>query len=168
MKALMMLVVFAMAMGPQTPPTNLPPARKVTDPARPDFGYMQPWAGSTVTVAVLYSASCDDCDASVPFYRRLASETGIDGKTGKLTVVADGGIAPVAITIQKHVDGFRPHHVVSYPTDDRFEVTRFPTLAVFDGQWRKRGEWRGRLSASDEAAVLEVIRAIVRESRGKA
>ena len=168
MSLIMVILSVCLAGFQQGPPRldKLPPANRVTDKARPDFGYMQPWAGSTVTVAVVYSADCAVCDASVPFYKRLATAPGIDRKSGRFVVLTDGGIVPVANKIEKHSEGFRLSFVVSYPEDDRFQIKEFPTLLIFDGAWKKRGEWRGRLSPEQEAAALQLIASIVGGSKG--
>ena len=168
MALLMTLVAICLSGIQQGPPRldKLPPANRVTDKARPDFGYMRPWAGSIVTVVVVYSADCDVCDASIPFYKRLATAPGIDRKTGRFVLLTDGGIAPVVFKIEGHPDGFRPDVAAAYPADDRFGVTEFPTVLIFDGTWKKRGEWRGRLSTAQEGAALDLIKTILREPKG--
>jgi hypothetical protein len=170
MRVLMMAVALLLGNAQQGPPRidKLPPSNEVKDRARPDFGYMRPWAGTVVTVIVVYSADCQACDASVPFYKRLATAPGMDRKTGRFVVLTEGGIAPVSFKIEGHPDGFRPDVAASYPDDDRFAVKEYPTLLILDGAWKKRGEWRGRLSSDQERAALELITAIQRESKGRA
>ena len=168
MRTLMMIVALLLGNVQQGPPRidKLPPSNEVKDKARPDFGYMNPWAGTVVTVIVVYSAECEVCDASIPFYKRLATAPGLDRKAGRFVVLTEGGIVPVVVKMQGHPNGFRPDVAASYPADDRFAVKEFPTLLIVDGAWKKRGEWRGRLSAAQETAALDLIQTIFRESKG--
>lgn len=164
--SLLIALVF-IGSGQQRPPLDkLPPTARVTDKARPDFGYMRPWAGSEVTVVVVYSVDCPACGSSVPFYKRLATAPGIDGKTGRFVVLTQGGVMPVTSEIEGHPEGFRLGTVAAYPADDRFGVREFPTLLIFDGRWKRRGEWRGRLTPQQEAAALATVKTILGESKG--
>jgi hypothetical protein len=143
----------------QTPPSidKLPPARTVTDRARPDYMYPQPWAGSAVTVIAVFGVECGPCQASVPFYKRLSAHPAIDRRAASFAVLAKGGIWPVIDAIQAHPQGFRAKPVASYPDDDRFAVRDLPTLLVIDGAWKERGRWTGVLSAAQEAEVFALV-----------
>ena len=165
MLTVLLLVGATVSFVQQLPP-NLPPSNRVTDKARPDFGYMQPWAGTELTIAVVYGVECAPCDASIPFYKRLASLPGIDGKLRSFVVIADGGIAPVAGRIQNHPDKFRPSHLVSYPNDDRFGLQTSPTLLVFDRTWKRLGEWRGQLTSRQEEEVLSLVASVISKKGG--
>jgi hypothetical protein len=146
-------------------PANLPPAHEVTDPARPDFGYMQPWAGSELTVAIVMGADCERCLDSMAFYKKLSLLSSIDGRARRVVLLADGGIAPVSHAVRQHPHAFKPSKTLSYPADDRFKLRELPALFIIDGQWKRRGEWQGALTAEDEAAILKVIEQIDAEAR---
>jgi hypothetical protein len=146
----------------QTPPPveTLPRANPVTDPARPDFGYMQPWAGTVFTVVAVLRPDCAACEASVPFYKRLATLPGIDHETRRFVVMTQGGIGPVAMMIEKHPSGFRARPAVSFPDDGRLQVTELPSIVVFDGRWKERGRWAGQLTRAQEDEVLALLRTL--------
>jgi hypothetical protein len=152
----------------QTPPKveNLPPSRRVTDPARPDVGFT-PWAGSELTIVVVFAADCKPCEESIPFYARLFNAPGMDRTTRRLTLLTDGGIFPVIDLISKHPQGFKPYGASSYPQDDRFQLKTLPTVLVFDGAWKQRGRWEGRLSAVQETEVTTLVATIVAEAKKK-
>jgi hypothetical protein len=150
----------------QVPP-DLPAANRVTDPARPDFGYMQPWAGSELTVAIAFGAGCKPCEESLPFYKRLATAPEMDRTTRRLIILTEGGVWPVINAIEKHPEGFKTIGAVSYPQDDRFKLKTLPAIFIFDGKWTRRGEWQGRLTPNQEAEVLALIETITAEARKK-
>lgn len=163
--ALLVCSLMTVDAAAQTPPKlgDLPSSRRVTDPARPDVGYMQPWAGTELTVVVVFGADCEPCEESVPFYKRLANAAGMNRTTRRLTVLAEGGIWPARNAIEKHPQGFKTSGVVSYPQDDRFKLKTLPTILIFDGAWKRRGEWPGRLTPAQESEVLALMETITAE-----
>ena len=136
------------------PPPDTPAPNRVTDPARPDVGY-RPWAGSDVTVVVVFSAECADCVASIPFYRRVRQSIGENTDRRGLVFLTQDGLWPAFEVLKK--DGFDPGRVASYPRDDRFALRSMPTLLLFGPAWQRMGEWRGRLDAAGEREVLAAI-----------
>ena len=159
--AAVMLMACGVVALAQTPPQlqNLPPSRRVTDPARPDFGYTA-WLGSEVTVVAVFGADCAPCADSVPFYKRLTTALGTDKSKRRLAILTEGGVFPVIGIIEKHPEGFKTT-AASYPQDDRFKLKTLPTLLVFDGAWKQRGRWEGRLTGGQEAEVIKLIETIV-------
>ncbi len=148
----------ALQQGP--PPPDAPAPPRVTDPARPDVGYM-PWAGSDATVVVVFSVQCSDCAASVPFYRRLQQRIGENTARRSMVFLTQDGIWPAIGAIEKHPEGFKPGRVVAYPRDDRFALKGMPTVLLFGDGWKRTGEWHGRLDAAGEREVLAAIDALI-------
>lgn len=146
------------------PPPDTPGPIRVTDRARPDFGYM-PWAGSDVTVVVVFSANCADCVASIPFYRRMKQRIGDDTDRRGMVVMTQDGIWPAIAKIETHPEAFKPGRVVSYPRDDRFALKGMPTLLLFGADRQQVGEWRGRLDAAGERAVLAAIDRLIADAK---
>lgn len=140
----------------QGPPPGAAPPPRVTDRARPDFGYV-PWTGTDVTVVVVFSVSCADCVASIPFYRRVRQRIGEDTDRRRMVFMTRDGIWPAMEKIEAHAEGFKPGRVVSYPRDDRFGLQAMPTLWLFGAGRERVGEWRGLLDAKGEREVMEAI-----------
>lgn len=162
------VIPFVLAAGPvcaQAPPAldKLPRTTRVTDKARPDVGYVA-WAGDQVTVLVVVGASCEPCMEAVPFYKRLWSLPLIDGKARRVALLTTGGVVPVMSAIEKHPEGFVPRPAASYPGDDRFKVQVLPTVIVFDGAWKQRGRWEGKLSPSQEREVIDLIGRVAKDA----
>jgi len=150
----------------QQPPPNLPPARpRITDPARPDFGYSPGWVGSELTVAIVLGPDCVECRESVPLYKRLAQLQVLDGTARRLVFLTQGGIAPVLNMIEQHPQGFKLRGAVSYPSHDWFRTRVLPSIYVIDGAWKRRGEWSGRLTPAQEKDLIALIERITKESR---
>lgn len=154
---------FALA-APQLPPANQTAPARVTDRARPDFGFF-PWAGRELTVIVVLGPDCKPCYDSVPFYKRLEPLPQIDRQEGRVAFLTVGGIWPAIDMVEKHPDGFRMRRSVSYPADNRFGVTTLPSVLVIDGKWKRRGTWTGRLSPAQEQEVLALLSQIAAEAR---
>lgn len=140
------------------PPPDAPAPVRVTDPARPDFG-SRPWAGSEVTVVVVFSAECPDCVASIPFYRRVQQRIGANTNRRSLAFLTEDGLWPAVEALKK--EGLDPGRVSSYPRDDRFELKGMPTVLLFGDGWQRVGEWHGRLDAAGEREVLAAIDRVI-------
>lgn len=150
--------------GPQQgpPPPDTPGPIRVTDRARPDFGY-KPWAGSDVTVVVVFSVECVDCVASVPFYRRLKQRIGDNTDRKGLVFLTQDGVWPAFAMLKEQ--GVDPRQLASYPPDDRFDLKGMPTLLLFGADWQRVGEWRGRLDSAGERAVLAAIDRLIADAK---
>ncbi|HEY0871922.1 MAG TPA: hypothetical protein VGD94_00515 [Vicinamibacterales bacterium] len=112
--------------------------------------------GASATIVVVLSAECDDCVASIPFYKRLLKE--LDGERGKLIVVARDGVWPVKNVLDSH--DFKPHHLTSGPYPARSVPgvgNTSPTLLVVDPKGKVDGTWSGRLPASQENQVMAAV-----------
>lgn len=159
---LILLTVFMpMEVGArQGPPPGAAPPPRVTDRARPDFGYV-PWTGTDVTVVVVFSVDCADCVASIPFYRRVRQRIGDDTDRRRMVVMTQDGIWPAIRKIEAHPEGFKPGRVVSYPRDDRFALKAMPTVLLFGAGRARVGEWRGRLDANGERELMDAIDGLV-------
>lgn len=144
------------------PPPDTPAPNRVTDPARPDVGY-RPWAGTDVTVVVVFSAECADCVASIPFYRRVKERMGDNTDRRGLVFLTRDGLWPAFEMLKKQ--GIDPGQVASYPRDDRFALKGMPTLLLFGANWQQVGEWRGRLDSAGERDVLAAIERLMGEAK---
>jgi hypothetical protein len=158
------VLLMGMLMTGQQLPTDLPPSRRVSDPARPDFGFT-PWAGTEFTIVIAFGADCEPCVQSVASYKRLSAAALLDGKARRMTFLSQGGVWPVIEILETHPEGFKSVRVVSYPSDDRFGLKTLPTLWLIDGTWKRRGEWRGRLTQAQEGEVLAMIDVIGQEAK---
>lgn len=138
------------------PPPGAPPPPRVTDRARPDFGYL-PWAGSEATVVVVFSAECEACVASIPFYGRLRERIGANSPKRSLVFLTQDGMWPAAEMLKSRMKGFNPRAVASYPRDDRFALRSMPSVFLFGRDWKSVGEWSGRLDAAGEREVLTAL-----------
>lgn len=153
-----MLLETSVQQGP--PPPDAPPPVRVTDRARPDFGYV-PWAGSDVTVVVVFSVKCADCVASIPFYGRLRERIGGNNGRRSLVFLAEDGIWPAIEVLKARLERFHPRAVASYPRDDRFALKAMPSVLLFGQSWQRAGEWRGRLDPAAEREVLAAIDQVI-------
>lgn len=138
------------------PPPGAAPPPRVTDRARPDFGYL-PWAGSHATVVVVFSTECQDCVASIPFYGRLRERIGENSPRRSLVFLTQDGMWPAAEMLKSRMKGFDPRSVASYPRDDRFALESMPSVFLFGRDWKRIGEWSGRLDPAREAEVLAAL-----------
>lgn len=145
------------------PPGSAPPPR-VTDRARPDFG-SRPWAGSAATVIVVFSVECSECVASIPFYRRVKDRIGPNSDRQSVVFLTQDGVWP-AIDLLKS-EGFDPGRVLSYPRDDRFALKGMPAVFLYGADWKRVGEWNGRLDAAQERQVLTAIEGLIGRAKGK-
>ena len=150
----------APAAAGQGPPPDAPGVKRVTDRARPDFGYAE-WAGSDVSIVIVLSARCEDCAAAVPFYKELRSLIGPNTSARSLVFMARDGIWPAVEMIERHEDGFPAGRVVSYPLDDRFELGAMPAVLVIDGRWARKGKWEGRLDHARQREVVAQVKALI-------
>lgn len=146
------------------PPPDAPPPPRVTDRARPDFGYL-PWAGSEATVVVVFSAECQDCVASIPFYGRLRERIGDNSARRSLVFLTQDGMWPAAEMLKSRMEGFNPRAVASYPRDDRFALKSMPSVFLFGRDWQRVGEWSGRLDAAGEREVLTALDTLLGKGR---
>jgi hypothetical protein len=159
------LMTMAPSAAAQVPPADARPSTaRVTDPARPDYDF-PPWAGGDVTVVVVLAADCKACADDVPFYKRLTELSVVDGKAARVVFLTQGGIWPVVDMVEKHPGGFKMRRTMSYPDDDRFQVTAMPTVLVIDGKWKRRGTWVGPATAADHAEIVALVNQIVAAAR---
>ncbi len=164
--AFLLTILMPLEAGPQQgpPPPDAPPPPRVTDRARPDFGY-GPWAGSDVTVVVVFSVKCADCVASIPFYGRVKQRIGDNTARRSMVFLTQDGIWPAIEVLKTRLEGFNPRAVASYPRDDRFALKTMPTVFLFGAGWQRTGEWRGRLDAAGEREVLTAIDKVISDAK---
>ena len=161
MHFVLLLAIVASVSFQQLPP-NLPANNPVTDPARIDYGYRNPWMGTSLTVIVFVEPACQPCMDSVGFYRRLAGMPALDGKAGRLVVMTTSGLWPVKRSLDEGAQPLKYHAIVTTPEDGRFRLIDFPTVAVFDGASRPMGRWQGRLTSAQEQEVVAAVSSVMR------
>ena len=111
---------------------------------------------SEQTVVLILASTCDECMTSMAFYHRLRKMPGMDGKRKKLVVFALDGVWPVKDILDTH--GFRPHRLISYPTNSRLDAHTAPSLLVYNQKAALIGKWIGQLRPTDEDAVMALLK----------
>ena len=113
--------------------------------------------GNELTVVIAFGAECEACKESLPFYKRLLSANGMDGKRNRFVVLSTDGVAPVTVVLERA--GFKPHAVISYPRQSKLRELsdQAPELVILDASGRPLRTWRGRLSSTQETEVLELL-----------
>lgn len=114
--------------------------------------------GTAFTVVVAFAAeNCAPCRQSIPFYKTLLSLPRMDGKAGRLVVVATDGVWPVKNILDPNK--LEPHRLTSgpYPARRLPGVTAAPTVVLIDRTGTTVGKWEGPLSAGDQEAIVKAI-----------
>ena len=102
-------------------------------PPPPEYHNIRDYGlGSQRTVVIAFSAECQPCKESVPFYKRLLSTNGMDGKRNRFIVLSTDGVVPVEGVLTKA--GFKPHAIISYPRQSKLRELsdQAPELVILD------------------------------------
>lgn len=109
-----------------------------------------------VSAVVVVSSSCAYCTESVAFYRQLV-ELAREKSPGAFQLVflglRDAQDAAAFVT----TNDLRPASVKPTPADVRARIPGTPTVLIVDKAGRVRGSWSGKLTAADEAGVLNML-----------
>ncbi len=112
------------------------------------------WSRSPVNIVLAITTHCQYCVASVPFYRRLASESHSKNPPIPLLVAFPENRSEMEKFLtesQVQVSEMLP---VSF---EHIGVSGTPTLFVVDGKGSVMRQYRGKLSPSKENEVISLI-----------
>jgi hypothetical protein len=111
--------------------------------------------GKEVTVLLVLSPDCIPCRNSMGFYRRLIALPQMDGRLGRIVVLAQGGVVPMNRVLDE--SGFKPHGVTSGPAATH-EIRDLPFVVVLDRAGRRQGSWSGVLTLAQEEEVVARVK----------
>ena len=111
--------------------------------------------GDKVTVLVFLEPDCAACVESMAFFKRLMTIPGLDGKAGRVVVIARNGVIPVKDLID--AAGFKPHRLTSGPAGAAAAVQSVPAVLLLDGAGQRAGLWNGQLTEKQQQEVTELI-----------
>jgi hypothetical protein len=81
--------------------------------------------GKGITVFIVISPNCPACLEQMAFYKQLLNLPRMDGKDGKLIVLAQQGVIPVGKVLDDQ--GLKPHLLTSGPAETH-EIRDLPSL----------------------------------------
>lgn len=122
-----------------------------TQPADP---FASVGLGKSVTVFIVVSPNCPTCLEQMAFYKQLMSLPGMDGKDGKLIVLAQQGVIPVGKMLDEQ--GLKPHLLTSGPAETH-EIRELPSLFILDARGKRIGTWPGKLTDEQKTKILTTI-----------
>ena len=142
-----------------TPPPK--PATFATGDRIPAVDGLQP-GRAEVTLLLVLREDCKFCEASIPFYRQLASATSAQRTSGKLQILLLTGAdkdtgKSYLLRKQLSLDG-----VVSIPKERRseFKIAGTPTVLQVNHSGVLTGVWEGQLPKAVEDQLLKSLLAL--------
>lgn len=109
---------------------------------------------SNQTLLIALSTSCQFCDESVPFYRRLAENNFRSGKKVNLVAVfKEDKIFVENFTLKKKLQ----METVSNLDFNEIDVSGTPTLILIDNEKKVLAVWKGKLDSSQEDEILNEV-----------
>jgi hypothetical protein len=112
------------------------------------------WADHDRTLLLILSSACRFCEASVPFYRKLAA-TQDSGEAKAFVSVALPEAPPKANRFLQAEDLRLP--LAAHVPLSSLRVSGTPTLLLIDRTGKVLKVWIGKLSDDGEASVMEAI-----------
>lgn len=116
--------------------------------------------GKTLSIAVVFSADCEECLKQVPFFKRVIALPGMDGTKGRFMVLTRNGAVP-AFTALKNA-GFSGHTVGSYPEDPLELPSALGSVVILDRDGKILTRWSGAPSSPQQEDILAKLKSLLR------
>jgi len=108
------------------------------------------------TLIIALNTECGYCEASVPFYKRLAELQNKAAEGSRLIAVFPNGEADVNQFVQRHHLNLETASSVDFGS---LKVTGTPTLILINANGEVRNFWIGKLSQDQEQQIIRSLTA---------
>lgn len=113
------------------------------------------WGNANRTVVLALSSECQYCEASAPFYRRLAALDSSGESTAELLAVFPDVEEAARSAMQRNGLAIEYRSGFSFAP---WKISGTPTIAIVSSTGRVLQLWTGQLSSEREEVVMESIR----------